>query len=113
MLAVTTESERARAGRDETDILDLVLWHEREIGRLLSAIDEHEQALVIDLRPALASRHDEIAGAERRLASIREQQAMAAQLEAVTSSWSWRALAPARWLFARFRPSPRAKGDRA
>src|ERR1044072_1900927 len=56
------------------DVLDLVLWHEREIGPLLASIDEHEQMLAVELRPALVARREEIARATGRLASIREQE---------------------------------------
>jgi len=80
------------------DVLDLLLRHEHEIGRLLSAIDDHERKLAVELRPMLAARRDEIDGAQRRLASIRNQQDTAARLEAVTSSWIWRATAPLRWV---------------
>ena len=89
----------AQATEERTDVLDLVLWHEREMGRLLSAIDEHEQMIAIELRPALAARREEIAGGGRRLASIREQQALAARVEAFTTSWSWRVTAPARRVY--------------
>jgi len=81
------------------DILDLVLWHEREIGELLSSIDEHEQTLAVELRPALAARREELARATQRLASLREHEAGRARVDALTSSWSWRATAPARRLY--------------
>ena len=81
------------------DVLDLVLWHEHQIGQLLSSIDEHEQMLAVELRPALAARREEIARATGRLALIREHEAGRARVEALTSSWSWRATAPARRLY--------------
>jgi hypothetical protein len=99
MLAATTDRRQAGAAAEEPDVLDLVLWHEREIGRLLSAIDEHEQALSVELRPALTARRDEIFRASQRLASLREHQVTQARVEALTASWSWRATAPARRLY--------------
>ena len=95
------------------DILDLVLWHEREIGQLLSSIDEHEQMLAVELRPALAARREEIARATERLASLRALDASRARVDALTNSWSWRATAPARRLFDWYLAlNPRRKGDR-
>lgn len=88
-----------RGAVEDDDVLDIVLWHEREIGRLLSAIDEHQQRLAVDLRPALAARRDEIARATARLASLRAHDATRARVEALTSSWSWRATAPARRIY--------------
>jgi hypothetical protein len=111
MLAVDTEPGPARAESEDQahvaaglqacppDILDLVLWHERDIGLLLSAIDEHEQALAVELHPALAARRDEIARATARLSSLREHEGNRARVGALTSSWSWRATAPARRLY--------------
>ena len=126
MQAVATDRRPGRAAAEEQahvaaglqacppDVLDLVLWHEREIGRLLSAIDEHEQALAVELRPALAARREEIARAGQRLASLREQDATRARVEALTSSWSWRATAPARRLYEWYLAvTARAKGGRA
>jgi hypothetical protein len=81
------------------DVFDLVLWHEREIGHLLSAIDQHEQMLAVELRPALTARRDEIERATERLAGLRDHEATRARVEALTSSWSWRATAPARRLY--------------
>jgi hypothetical protein len=98
MRAAMTGPQQHAAAEDD-DVLDLVLSHEREIGRLLSAIDEHEQMLAVELRPALASRRDEIARASERLASLREHEASRARVQALTSSWSWRATAPARRLY--------------
>jgi len=113
MLATMPDRPEA-ASTDTPDILDLVLRHEHEIGRLLSAIDQHEEMLAVELRPAVAARRDEIAGAQRRLASIRDQHALAARLERVTSSWSWRATAPARRIGDWFRAiTTRANGDRS
>src|SRR5262245_6138047 len=97
----------------ETDILDLVLSHERDIGQLLSSIDEHEQMLAVVLRPALAARRDEIVRATARLSSIREQHASHARVEALTSSWSWRATAPARRLYDWYLALTSPKGDRS
>jgi len=126
MQAVATDRRPGRAAPEEQahvaaglqacppDVLDHVLWHEREIGRLLSAIDEHEQALAIELRPALAARHDEIARAGERLASHREQDATRARVAALTSSLSWCATAPARRLYDWYLAVlARAKGGRA
>jgi hypothetical protein len=113
MPATMTVPRQARAAADAPDVLDLVLWHEREIGRLLSAIDEHEQALAVELRPALASRQEEIVRAGRRLASLREHEAARARVDALTASWSWRATAPARRLYDWYLAvTARARGGR-
>lgn len=113
MLAVQTDPRQTRAAADEPDILDLVLWHEREIGQLLSSIDEHEQTLAVELRPALAARRDERARATQRLASLREHEGSRARVDALTSSWSWRATAPARRLYDWYLAArSRSKGGR-
>ena len=113
MLAVQTDPRPTPAAAEEQDVLDLVLWHEREIGQLLSSIDEHEQTLAVELRPALAARHDELARATERLASLREPEASRARVDALTSSWSWRATAPARRLYDWYLAfSSRTKGGR-
>ena len=114
MLAVKADPRQPHAAGNEHDILDLVLWHEREIGQLLSAIDDHEQALAVELRPALAARREEIARAGQRLASLREQDATRARVDALTSSWSWRATAPARRLYDWYlNVTARVKGGRS
>jgi hypothetical protein len=113
MLAVQTDPRQTHAGAEEQDILDLVLWHEREIGQLLSSIDEHEQTLAVELRPALAARRDELARATQRLASLREHEASRARVDALTSSWSWRVTAPARRLYDWYLAvRARTKGER-
>jgi hypothetical protein len=113
MLATMTHRRQAAATAEDPDVLDVVLWHEREIGLLLSAIDEHEQALAVELRPALAARRDEIARAGERLTSLREHEASRARVAALTASWSWRATAPARRLYEWYlAAASRAKGER-
>ena len=112
MLAVKADPRQPHPA-NEQDILDLVLWHERELGRLLSSIDEQEQVLAVELRPALDARRDEIARAAARLASIRELESGRARIEALTSSWSWRATAPARRLYDWYLALTARKGDRS
>lgn len=107
-------SERSQTHAvEEVDVLDLILWREREIGRRLAAIDEHQQVLAAEVLPALAARQDELARAEKRLSVLTQASASHASLEALarecdaararvtalTASWSWRATAPARRLY--------------
>ena len=112
-----TERSQPRNGMEEVDLLDLVLWREREIGRRLAAIDEHQQVLAVEVLPALSARRDELARAEQRLHALthtpaldasvealaRERDAARARVAALTSSWSWRATAPARRLYDWYR----------
>ena len=97
-----TDRSQPRDVVEVAEILDLVLWREREIGRRLAAIDEHQQMLAVDLLPALAARRDELARAERRLAACQPHPAEA-RVDALLSSWSWRVTAPARRVYEWFR----------
>jgi hypothetical protein len=108
-----TERSQPRDEVEEVDVLDAILWREREIGRRLAAIDEHQQVLAVEVLPALAARRGELVRAEERLAALtrpaasdpsldalaRERDAARARVAALTSSWSWRATAPARRLY--------------
>jgi hypothetical protein len=113
MLTAMTERSQSRDRVEEGDLLDLVLWREREIGRRMAAIDEHQQMLAIEVLPALSARRDELARAEQRLRALtrmpapdpsvaaltRERDAAYARVSALTSSWSWRVTAPARRIY--------------